>query len=112
VILLTKAGAEFQFLQPAQLEAVQDEHPEDISFVLPSADRETPLKQEKSLSTSLDWQSGHVIPFSDELPRISFSNSESHLWHLYSNIGIYSSLQIPQKIISDSLYECNSPPTF
>jgi hypothetical protein len=33
-------------LQPAQLEALQEEHPEDIECVLPSLDRDTPLKQE------------------------------------------------------------------
>jgi hypothetical protein len=39
-------------LQPAQLEAWQDEH--DIGRVLPSLDRETPLKLENSLSISVD----------------------------------------------------------
>jgi hypothetical protein len=41
-------------LQPAQLEAWQEEQPEVMGRVLPSLERETPLKQEKSLSTSLD----------------------------------------------------------
>jgi hypothetical protein len=41
-------------LQPAQLEAWQDEHPDDIGRVLPSLDRETPLKLENSLSISVD----------------------------------------------------------
>jgi hypothetical protein len=42
-------------LHPAQLEALQEEHPEDIAWLVPSLDRETPLKQEKSLSISRDW---------------------------------------------------------
>jgi len=46
-------------LQLEQLEAWQEEHPEDIGCVVPSLDRETPLKLEKSLSTSCDWQPGH-----------------------------------------------------
>jgi hypothetical protein len=33
-------------LQPAQLEELQEEHPEEIECVLPSAERDTPLKQE------------------------------------------------------------------
>jgi len=36
--------------------------------VVPSLPRETPLKQEKSCSTSLDWQSGQQIPFSEAAP--------------------------------------------
>jgi hypothetical protein len=45
-------------LQPAQLEDEQDEQPEDIDLVVPSLERETPLKLENNLSTSFDWQSG------------------------------------------------------
>jgi hypothetical protein len=45
-------------LQPEQLDAEQEEQPEDIDRVVPSLERETPLKLEKSLSTSFDWQSG------------------------------------------------------
>jgi len=41
-------------LQPAQLEAWHDEQPEDIEWVVPSLERDTPLKLEKSLSTSFD----------------------------------------------------------
>jgi hypothetical protein len=63
-------------------------HPEDIGLVLPSLERETPLKQEKSLSTSCDWQSGHWMPFSEEAPKTSFSNSDLHFKHWYSKIGI------------------------
>jgi hypothetical protein len=33
-------------LQPAQLEAAQEEHPLDMDVVLPLLERETPLKQE------------------------------------------------------------------
>jgi hypothetical protein len=33
-------------LQPAQLDAEQDEHPEDMEWVAPSLPRETPLKLE------------------------------------------------------------------
>jgi hypothetical protein len=78
-------------LQPAQLEAEQEEQPDDIDRVLPSLDRETPLKQEKSLSTSPDLQSGQLMPFSEDAPKTSFSNSASHFKHLYSNIGIATS---------------------
>lgn len=46
-------------MQLEQLEAVQEEHPEDIVCVLPSLERETPLKQEKSLSIACDSHSGH-----------------------------------------------------
>jgi len=77
-------------LQPAQVEAWHAEHPEDMGRVLPSLARETPLKLEKSLSISRDWQSGQLIPFSDD-PRTSFSNSDSHFKHLYSKIGMTTS---------------------
>jgi hypothetical protein len=43
-----------ELLQPAQLEAEQEEHPEDKDRVLPSPERKTPLKLEKSLSNSSD----------------------------------------------------------
>ncbi len=46
-------------MHPAQLEAEQDEQPDDIDRVEPSLERETPLKLEKSLSTSFESQSGH-----------------------------------------------------
>jgi hypothetical protein len=46
-------------LQPEQLDAEHEEQPDDIDCVEPSLERETPLKQEKSCSISLDWQSGH-----------------------------------------------------
>ena len=78
-------------LQLAQLEELQEEHPEDIEWVAPSLDRETPLKLEKSLSISFDWHWGHSIPFSDDAPKTSFSNSESHFKHLYSKIGMATS---------------------
>jgi hypothetical protein len=77
-------------LHPAQPEELQEEHPEDIVWVLPSLERETPLKLENSLSTSLDSQSGQEIPLSED-PKISFSNSDSHFKHLYSNMGMFSS---------------------
>jgi hypothetical protein len=70
-------------LQPAQLDVLQDEHPDDIVWELPSLERLTPLKQEKSLSTLLDLQSGQAIPSSDP-PNTNFSNSHSHFEHLYS----------------------------
>ncbi|MDR0311550.1 MAG: hypothetical protein LBJ21_08180 [Acidobacteriota bacterium] len=45
--------------QPAQLPALHEEQPEDvIERVLPSLPLETPLKQEKSLSTSGESQPG------------------------------------------------------
>jgi len=74
-------------LHPAQLEELQEEQPEDIECVEPSLERETPLKLEKSLSTSCDWQSGQAVPLSDD-PNTSLSNSFSHFRHRYSNIGI------------------------
>jgi hypothetical protein len=76
-------------LQLAQLEEEQEEQPLDIECVVPSLPRETPLKLEKSFSISADWQSGQDIPLG--LPNTSFSNSESHFRHLYSNIGITTS---------------------
>ena len=81
-------GRLYAVLQPAQLEALQEEHPDDMECVLPSLERETPLKHENSRSTALDWQSGQQIPFSEDAPNISFSNSDSHLVHLYSKIGM------------------------
>jgi len=75
-------------LQPEQLEALQEAQPEDMECVVPSADRETPLKLEKSCSTSVAWQSGHWMPLPDAGPKTSFSNSESHLRHLYSKMGM------------------------
>jgi len=77
-------------LQLAQLVAAHEEQPLDMDCVLPSLDRDTPLKLEKSFSTSPDWQSGHETPFSDD-PNTSFSNSDSHFKHLNSNIGIATS---------------------
>jgi hypothetical protein len=62
-------------------------------LVVPSLERETPLKLEKSRSTSPDLQSGHWTPFSDA-PKTSFSNSDSHFRHLYSNMGIAYHLTI------------------
>jgi hypothetical protein len=95
-------------LQPAQLEALQEEHPEDIDRVLPSLERETPLKHEKSRSTSEDWHLGQWMPFSEDDPNTSFSNSCSHFAHLYSNIGMTTSNHssfdkaiIPQSSIFD-----------
>jgi hypothetical protein len=78
-------------LQPAQLEALQEEHPDDMDRVLPSLERDTPLKLEKSLSISRDWHSGQESPFSEEAPKTSFSNSASHFKHLYSNMGMVTS---------------------
>jgi hypothetical protein len=75
-------------LQPAQLDALQEEHAEDRDRVLPSPERETPLKQEKILSTSRDLHSGQSMSFSEDTPRTSFSNSVSHFKHLYSKMGI------------------------
>jgi hypothetical protein len=80
----------YALLQLVQLDAEQDEQPEDMGRVVPSLERETPLKLENSCSTSLDWQPGHCIPFSDDTPKTSFSNSDAHFRHLYSNIGIAS----------------------
>lgn len=85
----------YAVLQLAQLEALQEEHPEDIEWVAPSLDRETPLKLEKSLSISFDWHCGQAIPFSDDAPKTSFSNSESHFKHLYSKIGMLLPSTLP-----------------
>jgi len=79
-------------LQPAQLEAEQEEQPEDIECVLPSLERETPLKLEKSCSTSPDWHSGQTIPLFRDCPKTSFSNSEEHLRHRYSKMGMAASI--------------------
>lgn len=78
-------------MQPAQLDAAHDEQPEDSDRVLPSLERDTPLKLEKSCSISWDWQSGHDIPFPEDVPNTSFSNSDLHFVHLYSKIGINTS---------------------
>jgi len=78
-------------LQPAQLEELHEEHPDDMECELPSLERETPLKQENSLSTSFDWQSGQLIPFSEAALNTSFSNSDSHFRHLYSKMGMTTS---------------------
>jgi len=59
-----------------------------MEWVVPSLERETPLKLEKSRSTSFDRQSGHSTPFPEAAPNTSFSNSDSHFRHLYSNMGI------------------------
>jgi hypothetical protein len=59
--------------------------------VLPSLPLETPLKQEKSLSTSGESQQVQWIPSAPEELKTSFSNSESHFKHLYSKIGIITS---------------------
>ncbi len=84
----------YALLQLAQLEALQEEHPEDIGRVVPSLERETPLKLEKSRSISCDLHSGQETPFSEEAPKTSFSNSESHFKHLYSKIGMVTSGRI------------------
>jgi len=76
-------------LQPAQLEAEQEEQPDDMERVVPSLERETPLKLEKSCSTSFDWQSGHSMPFPEAAPKTNLSNSDSHFRHLYSKMGIF-----------------------
>ena len=94
-ILEKGCDAYHALLQLAQLEALQEEHPEDIGRDVPSLERETPLKLENSLSISPDWQSGQAIPFSDDIPKISFSNSDSHFRHLYSNMGMATSNQNP-----------------
>jgi len=78
-------------LHPAQLEAAQEEQPEDMEWVVPSLERDTPLKHENSFSTSFDWQSGHSMPFSEAAPNTSFSNSAPHFVHLYSKIGMIPS---------------------
>jgi hypothetical protein len=70
-------------LQLAQLEELQEEHPDDMVWLLPSLERLTPLNAEKSCSTLFDWHSGQAIPFSDD-PNTSFSNSFSHFRHLNS----------------------------
>jgi len=87
-------------LQPAQLEAEHEEHPEDRDRVLPSLERETPLKLEKSLSTSCDWQSGQWMPFSDETLKTSFSNSASHFKHLYSKMGMATSKSVDAVMVA------------
>lgn len=87
-------------MQLAQLEELQDEHPEDMEWVLPSLPRETPLKLEKSCSISFDWQSGQSI--SVEEPNTSFSNSDSHFKHLYSKMGISTS-KASRKHLDDSI---------
>jgi len=68
-------------LQPEQLEAWQDEQPDERERVLPLLERETPLKLENSLSISCDSHWGHAIPSSDSDPKTSFSNSERHFRH-------------------------------
>jgi hypothetical protein len=74
-------------LQLEQLDAWQEEQPEDMVCELPSVERETPLKLEKRRSIFSDWQSGHSMPLSDD-PKTNFSNSDSHCKHLYSKIGM------------------------
>jgi len=90
-------------LQPAQLDALQEEQPEDIEWLVPSLERETPLKQEKTRSTSPEAQSGHAIALSDEDPMMSFSNSDLHFKHLYSNIGMISSAPYPVSIAQQAV---------
>jgi hypothetical protein len=77
-------------LQLEQLVAEQEEQPLDMEWVLPSLERDTPLKLENIFSTLSDSQSGQVTPFSDD-PKTSFSNSDSHFRHLNSNIGMATS---------------------
>lgn len=77
-------------MQLAQLEELQEEQPDDIERVLPSLDRDTPLKLENSLSTLVELQSGQLTPSSDP-PKTIFSNSDSHFRHLYSKIGMITS---------------------
>ena len=93
-------------MQPAQLEELQEEQPEDIEWLVPSLERETPLKQEKILSTSSDSHSGQAIPFSEEDPMMSFSNSDLHFKHLYSNIGMISSAPYPLSIAQQAVVGC------
>jgi hypothetical protein len=62
-------------LQLAQLEALHEEHPDDMGRVDPSLERETPLKLENSVSVSTDWQQGQATEFAEEAPKTSLSNS-------------------------------------
>jgi hypothetical protein len=78
-------------LQPAQLEALQEEQPEDNDRVLPSPPRDRPEKVENICSTSVDPHLGQAILSAAPALSTSFSNSRSHFTHWNSNIGTAAS---------------------
>jgi hypothetical protein len=80
------------YLHPAQLEARQEEQPEEVERTAPSPARVRAEKPEKSLSTFLDWQAGQATDSSAPAPRTSCSKTRSHFRHSYSKIGTPTSI--------------------
>jgi len=101
----TDSAFRHRILQPAQLVAWQEEHPDDRERTVPSPVRLRLQKVEYIFSTSRERHFGQVIPFSALDPKISCSNSRWHFVQRYSNIGMVSLSRAASPPGTRGLYE-------